>query len=87
MRIIHVFSDLDTDISKTFFKLDEGYKEDEKPGKISKNLTMVIPLVGSHTVPTLLHWIVQLDNAAWTHSPFIPRRPTPASKHNSSAAP
>lgn len=84
---MYVFSDVDTDISKTFFKLDEGYKEDEKPEKISKNATTVISLVRSHTVPTLLHCIVQLDNATWTLSPFIPRRPTPASKHNSTAAP
>lgn len=82
-----VFSNTDADISKPVFKLDEGYKVDEKPGKMSKNATMVIPLLGSHTVPALLYCIVQQDNAARTLSPFIPSRAAPASKCNSTAAP
>lgn len=36
-----VFSAIDTDLSKTVFKSDEGYSEGEKPGKMAKNDTTV----------------------------------------------
>lgn len=36
---MYVFSAIDTDKSKTVFKSDEGYKEDEKPGKMPNNAT------------------------------------------------
>lgn len=36
-----MFSAIDTDLSKTVFKSDEGYSEGEKPGKMAKNDTTV----------------------------------------------